>query len=130
LIGGSSPLDGSILGTTETHSYLKPAEVGQDPSFYSFSSENLLSSLQTTLGSIHLINHAPTVTSLLGAVLSLVVGLVGQILDSVGSVVGGMLGSLLDPLLNQVFTSLGISLANVDVGANLSCHPGQAQLVI
>lgn len=132
LIGGTGPTDGSILGTTTSFTYPQPAEINQPPSpYHSFgSSTNVLSSLQNTLGSIHLINHPATSTSLLSAVLGLVTSILSAALSTVGSLIGGLLGPLVDPILNQLLTSLGINLAVVDVGANLSCHPGQAVLVI
>ncbi|MFJ3483646.1 TadG family pilus assembly protein [Pseudomonas sp. NPDC090202] len=131
MIGGTGPLDGTVLGSVQPWTFPQPAEINQPPSpYHSFSSNNLVSSLQNTLGSIKLINHPPASTSLLGAVLGLVTGVLTSVLNLLGGVVGGLLGPIVDPLLNQVLTSLGINLANVEVGANLSCHPGQAQLVI
>ena len=45
--------------------------------------------------------------------------------------VDGLLGPLLNPILNNLLSMLGISLVNVNVGANLTCgQTGEAYLVI
>jgi uncharacterized membrane protein len=63
-------------------------------------------------------------------VLSILGGLINALVGDVGSLLTDFLSPLLDPVLNGVLDQLGISLANVNVGANLSCHPGQAVLVM
>lgn len=131
LIGGTGPTDGAVLGATQTYVFPKPAEIKMAPDpYHAFSSNNLVGSLQNTLGSIHLTNHPPASTSLIGALLGTLTTALSGVLNLLGGVIGGLLSPILDPLLNQVLVSLGINLATVDVGANLSCHPGQAQLVI
>jgi hypothetical protein len=50
--------------------------------------------------------------------------------STITGLLGTLLGPLLDPLLNLVLKNLGVNIANVNVGANLSCHPAQAVLVI
>jgi hypothetical protein len=120
-----------VLGATQTYVFPKPAEIKMAPDpYHAFSSNNLVGSLQNTLGSIHLTNHPPASTSLIGALLGTLTTALSGVLNLLGGVIGGLLSPILDPLLNQVLVSLGINLATVDVGANLSCHPGQAQLVI
>jgi uncharacterized membrane protein len=131
LIGGTGPTDGAVLGATQAYVFPKPAaiEMAPDP-YHSFTSNNLVGSLKNTLGSIHLINHPPASASLIGLLLGILTGALSSVLDLLGGAIGGLLSPILDPLLNQVLVSLGINLATVDVGANLSCHPAQAQLVI
>jgi uncharacterized membrane protein len=131
LIGGTGPTDGSVLGATETYVFPRPAEIRTAPDpFHPFSNSNLVGSLQNTLGSIHLTSHPPVSNSLIGSLLGLLTTALSSVLDLLGGLIGGILSPILDPLLNQVFVSLGINLATVDVGANLSCHPAQAVLVI
>lgn len=130
-IGGTDPSDGSILGSTTLFTFPQPAEVNLPPSPYQpFKGKNVVNSLQNTLGSVHLINHTPTSTSLLSTIMSTLTSILSAALSTLGRLVGGMLGPLVDPILNQVLNSLGIDLDVVDVGANLSCHPAQAVLVI
>jgi len=131
LIGGSGPTDGAVLATTQAYTFAQPPEIKQPPDpYHSFSSTNMLSSLQNTLGSIHLVSHPPASVSLIGSLLGMLTAGLSQVQNLLGSTIGGLLSPILDPLLNQVLASLGINLATVDVGANLSCHPGQAVLVI
>ncbi|MEA3167274.1 MAG: hypothetical protein QOI97_222, partial [Pseudomonas sp.] len=45
--------------------------------------------------------------------------------------ISSVLSPLLDPLVNSLLAGLGIDLAKVEIGANLSCNPGgRAMLVI
>lgn len=91
----------------------------------------MVGSLSNTLSGIQLINHPPTQGGLLGLVLNLVVGLVTGVLNLLTSIISGVLSPLLDPLVNNLLTGLGVDLAKVEIGANLSCNPsGRAILVI
>ncbi|MGV8918218.1 MAG: pilus assembly protein TadG-related protein [Pseudomonas sp.] len=131
LIGGTGPSDGAIASTTQTYAFTNPAVIGQPPDpFYTFGSTNIIGSLQGTLNGIQLIYHPPVSTGLLSLVLGLVTGVLSQVLGLLSTAVGSILGPILDPLINLVLQSLGINLASVDVGANLSCSAGQAALVI
>lgn len=130
-VGGSGPTDGGALASTELFTHPHPAEIHKPPASYrSLKSDNLVSSLNDTLGSIHLIYHKPTSVSLLSTVLGPLTSILSTALNTVGGLINGMLAPLVDPIVNQVLTTLGINLASVDVGPNLSCHPGQAVLVI
>jgi len=131
LVGGSGPNDGSVLGLTQSFTHVKPAEIHKPPASYqSFKSDNLVGSLNNTLGSIHLIYHKPTSVTLPSTVLGTLTSILTTAVSTIGGVINGVLAPLVDPIVNQVLTTLGINLASVDVGPNLSCHPGQAILVI
>lgn len=110
---------------------MAPAEVKQPPSYYSFSSTNVIGSLSNTLNGIRLTSHTPTLDGLLGLVLGLVVGILTEVLNLLSGVISSVLSPLLDPLVNSLLAGLGIDLAKVEIGANLSCNPGgRAMLVI
>ena len=131
-VGGISlKVDSSVAKTTRNHIYLSPPEVASPPDYFSFSSNNVVGSLANTLNGIQLISHPPTKGGLLGLVLSLVVGLLTTVLNLVSTTVSALLSPLLDPLVNNLLAGLGIDLAKVEIGANLSCNPsGRAILVI
>jgi Na+/serine symporter len=131
-VGGLSlRVDSSVAKTTRDHVYVAPAEVKQPPSYYSFNSTNVIGSLSNTLNGIRLTNHTPTLDGLLGLVLGLVVGILTEVLNLLSGVISSVLSPLLDPLVNSLLAGLGIDLAKVEIGANLSCNPGgRAMLVI
>lgn len=116
------------------HTYFSPdlPEISQPPFYYSYATSNIVSSLIGTLNGIHVDMYEPVPgnSGLLG---DLVTGL-GSILSSVTTLlinaITTVLSPLLDSLINSVLVSLGIDLNKVDVGANLSCHAGQASLAI
>ena len=124
-------IDSDVLKTQRAHTYTEPPAINQQPLYYAFASSNAVSSLKDTLNGIQLINHPPKMASLLGAVLGLVTGVVNGLLTTLGGLIAGLLGPLLDPIVNNLLAGLGIDLAKVEIGANLSCNPGgRAMLVI
>lgn len=100
-------------------------EISQPPFYYSYSTSNIVSSLNDTATNIKVDMYGPTGSLVggLGAILSTVTTLLVNVINSV-------LSPLLDTLINTLLLSLGIDLNKVDVGANLSCHSGRATLVI
>lgn len=130
-VGGISlRVDSSVAKTTRNHTYASPPEVKQPPAYFSFSSSNVVGSLSNTLSGIQLINHPPTQGGLLGLVLNLVVGLVTGVLNLLTSIISGVLSPLLDPLVNNLLAGLGVDLAKVEIGANLSCSPGGRAILV
>ncbi|NWA81382.1 pilus assembly protein TadG-related protein [Pseudomonas sp. D2002] len=124
-------VDSKVLKTERAHTYTAPPAINQPPSYFQFAASNVVSSLKETLTGIQLINHPPKMASLLGAVLGLVTGLLNGLLSTLGGLIAGVLGPLLDPIVNNLLAGLGIDLAKVEIGANLSCNPGgRAMLVI
>lgn len=125
LLGAASGItlniDTPVGQTTQNGVYSVPNEIGATPfPVLSFASKNLVGSLQ----------NSNIVVSLTGPILSTIGALLGGIVNSITGLVVNLLSPLLDPLINQLLSLLGIDIANVSVGANLSCHPGQAVLVI
>jgi uncharacterized membrane protein len=130
-VGGISlRVDSSVAKTTRNHTYGSPPEVNQPPGYFSFSSSNVVGSLSNTLSGIQLINHPPTQGGLLGLVLNVVVGLVTGVLNLLTSIISGVLSPLLDPLVNNLLAGLGVDLAKVEIGANLSCSPGGRAILV
>ncbi len=53
------------------------------------------------------------------------------LITAISNIIGTLLSPIVDPLLNGILNLLGITIDNVDVGANLSCgQGGRAQLVL
>ncbi|WP_395607136.1 pilus assembly protein TadG-related protein [Pseudomonas sp. B22129] len=124
-------VDSNVARTQRPHTYTNPPAINQPPQNYQFAASNVVSSLNETLTGIQLISHAPQISSLLGALLSVVTGLLNGLLSTLGGLIAGLLGPLLDPIVNNLLAGLGIDLAKVEIGGNLSCSPGgRAMLVI
>lgn len=123
-------VNSSVAGSSQTHTYNNPPNVGLASQNYTFSSTNVVNSLNSTLNGISLISYAATTPNLLSALTSLVSGLVNTVVGLVLAPIVSLLSSLVDPLLNSLLSLLGIDLANVTVGANLTCQSGRAQLVL
>jgi len=124
-------INSEVLKTVRDYTYINPPPVNQPPAYYQFSAGDVVGGLKGTLKGIALVEHTPKIASLLGAVLSLVTGLVNGLLSTLGGVISAVLAPLLDPIVNNLLAGLGIDLAKVEIGANLSCNPGgRAVLVI
>ncbi|MHA6573093.1 pilus assembly protein TadG-related protein [Pseudomonas yamanorum] len=94
-------------------------------------STNVVSSLSTTLNGVGITAYQPVGNSPLGTVMSGAAAAISGVGAIVTPVVDNLLGPLLDPILNRLLNTLGISLVNVNVGANLTCgQKGGAYLVI
>ncbi|WP_277590345.1 TadG family pilus assembly protein [Pseudomonas chlororaphis] len=135
--GGGSELmiDTSIAGTHEPNfTFVNPPKMKQelaDDDWHSVTASNVASSLRASLTGITLIQHPPSIGSLLGVVLNTLLSALNTVVGLLATAIGALLGPLLDPLLNNVLAVLGIDLGKVEVGANLTCgQTGRAYLVI
>ncbi len=134
--GGSEVMiDTSIAGTHEPNfTFVNPPKMKQalaDDDWHSVTASNVVSSLRESLTGISLIQHPPTIGSLLGVVLNTLLSALNSVVGLLATAIGALLGPLLDPLLNNVLAVLGIDLGKVEVGANLSCgQAGRAYLVL
>jgi len=134
--GGSEVMiDTSIAGTHEPNfTFVNPPKMKQelaDDDWHSVTASNVVSSLRASLTGISLIQHPPTIGSLLGVVLNTLLSALNSVVGLLATAIGALLGPLLDPLLNNVLAVLGIDLGKVEVGANLSCgQAGRAYLVL
>ena len=91
---------------------------------------NVVGSLTDTLQGIQLEAYKPTANSGLGEVLVIVGNVLGGVKGIVEPLIKNLLSPLLDPLVNVLLKVLGIDLVNAEVGANLSCSGGRAQLAL
>ncbi|KAA0949267.1 MULTISPECIES: pilus assembly protein TadG-related protein [unclassified Pseudomonas] len=114
---------------TESLFYSPVAEMNLLPTYKSISSVNIINSLGATLSGLQVTYAPPTGTVSSGALAS-VAGLLTTVTNILVEAIQGLLAPLLDPLVNTLLSALGISLGNAEIGANLSCHMGQAYLVI
>ncbi|UVL20074.1 MULTISPECIES: pilus assembly protein TadG-related protein [unclassified Pseudomonas] len=130
-------VDTKLLGSSPTEKPLvfaddhAPRNIGQDPMFQPMDSDQaqVVGSLSGTLAGVHLEAYRPTANSGLGQVLVLTAGLLDGVKNILEPIIRNLLSPLLDPLVNGLLKVLGIDLANAEVGANLSCSSGHAQLV-
>lgn len=126
-------LDTAGVGNALPINYVfpQPPELNRTPLTKAFSNTNLIASIKNTLGGVTINQFGPNVASNgLGALLATAAGVFNGVTKAIGDQLVVTLGAALDPLINNLLSNLGVEIANVNVGANLSCHPGQAVLVI
>ncbi|WP_225935816.1 pilus assembly protein TadG-related protein [Pseudomonas fakonensis] len=128
-------IDSKVLANSPSEKPLvfsNPPNIGLAPLFQSMDTDQsqVVASLADTLGGIHLEAYKPTGNSGLGQVMALTAGLLDGVKNILEPLIKNLLSPLLDPLLNTLLKTLGIDLANAQVGANLSCSSGNAQLVL
>ncbi len=117
---------------SSTTPFATPPNVGLAPTYQAATpATNVVSSLSTTLNGVGITAYQPSGGSPLGILAPTVTALLSAVSAIVTPVVDGLLGPLLNPILNNLLSMLGISLVNVNVGANLTCgQTGEAYLVI
>ena len=131
-------VDSKLLGNNPTEKPLvfagafAPTDIGQPPTYQPMDSDQaqVVSSLSDTLAGIRLEAYRPTANSGLGQVLVLTAGLLDGVKNILEPLIRNLLSPVLDPLVNGLLKTLGVDLANAQVGANLSCSSGHAQLVL
>lgn len=127
-----------IVGSNQTQvfssitPFATPPNVGLAPSYQPATpATNVVSRLSATLNGVGITAYQPVGSNPLGALIANTVSLLSGVSAIVAPVVDNLLGPLLNPILNNLLNSLGISLVNVNVGANLTCgQAGGAYLVI
>ncbi|ANY89519.1 MULTISPECIES: pilus assembly protein TadG-related protein [Pseudomonas] len=122
---GQGEHDLVFQGTSE------PPEIGQNPRYLpmAIANSNVVSSLSDTLLGIHLEAYEPTANSGLGKIMVLTAGLLDGVKSILEPLIKNLLSPIIDPLVDMLLNMLGIDLVNAEVGANLSCASGRAQLV-
>lgn len=123
-----------VASTSGTELYSDPPagdlpEVGEEPSWHSVSSSEIVDSLTDSLTGLDVEFYDATDGGLLGGVLSLVGGVASTLVSTLEGIIDAALAPLLDPLVDFLLNSLGLNLNQVDVGANLSCEGGGGTLV-
>ena len=133
--GGGSEImiDSPVAGTTEpNYTFANPHEINVSPDpTHPVMVSGVVGSLKGTLGGITLIQHTPTIGSLLGSLLSTLLSTLSDVVALLASAISGLLAPLVDPIVNSLLMNLGIDINKVDVGFNLTCgEKGKAYLVI
>ncbi|MGE8386643.1 MAG: pilus assembly protein TadG-related protein [Pseudomonas sp.] len=126
---GSGPVAHSLVFQAPTS---EPPNIGQPAAYLSMRTinDNVVGSLSDTLLGVQLQAFKPTVNSGLGDVLVIVGNVLSAVKGILDPLIKGLLSPLIDPILNVLLKVLGIDLVNAEVGANLSCSNGRAQLVL
>jgi uncharacterized membrane protein len=122
-----------VIGTSAPipWTYTQPPEIKLPSMYKDFAAQDIVASVSGTLSGITVNQYAPSGNgNLLGNVMSTVASVFNTLIGAVSKIITTVLSPALDPLLNGLLKSLGVELVKVTVGANLSCHPGQAKLVI
>lgn len=135
-VGGGIGLktDAAIAQSARTMGYATPAatnlpELPEAPAYQSVSASNAVSSLSTTLSQVDIRMYKPAVSgSGLGDLLSGVGSTINALIPLLQQAISTVLSPLLDPVVNSLLKSLGIDIANSEVGARMTCN-GQARLV-
>ncbi|MFV3404459.1 pilus assembly protein TadG-related protein [Pseudomonas sp. NY15463] len=109
-----------------------PPNIGLAPAYQNLDTDQsqVVTSLADTLAGIHLEAYRPTTNNGLGLVMNVTAGLLDGVRALIDPLICNLLGPLLDPVVNSLLKGLGVDLATGQVGANLSCSSGHAQLVL
>ena len=101
-------------------------EINQPPFFFAYTTNDIVNSLDTTVGSdLGVSMYGPS-----GSIIGGLGSLLNDVTTALGNAINSVLSPLLDTLINTLLASLGIDCNKAEVGANLSCHAGRASLVI
>ncbi|MFT6156630.1 MAG: putative membrane protein [Neolewinella sp.] len=131
-------LDSTILGdgpeslpTFENNpddTYLPDVKADIENSFKAFSADDPVASISSTLTGVELQFYEPGNGNVLGGVLSLVGATASTLVSDINGILTTTLSPVLDPLVNELLDTLGISLANAEVGAALTCENDKVRL--
>ncbi|WP_420465137.1 TadG family pilus assembly protein [Panacagrimonas sp.] len=118
----------AVAGAPFTNTFIDPPNLDQDPIYETFATENIVDSLASTLGGVQIQLYGPDGGGGLGGVLNLVGTLFNTVKGILQPIINNLLSPLLDPLVNLLLETLGLDLAQLEVGARLTCG-GDAALV-
>ncbi|MCE1117831.1 MULTISPECIES: pilus assembly protein TadG-related protein [Pseudomonas] len=107
-----------------------PPELNQVPAYLRMSNQDVVGSLTSTIAGVQIEAYKPDVSNVFGDLMTLVAGTLTTVKSILEPLIKNLLSPLIDPLLNVLLKALGIDLANAQVGANLSCSSGHAQLLL
>lgn len=126
---GSGPVEQSLVfqGTMSI-----PPNIGQPAAYLNMRTinDNIVGSLSDTLLGVKLEAYKPTVNSGLGDLLVITGNVLSGVKGIIDPLIKNLLSPLIDPIINVLLKVLGIDLVNAEVGANLSCSGGRAQLAL
>ena len=93
--------------------------------------QDVINSLGTTLAGVKIQAYTPSNNNPLSTVVQTATNAISGVVTLLLPSLTSLLGSLLDPIVNSLLKTLGISLVDVQIGANLTCgQGGRAQLVL
>lgn len=122
--------NGSVLtGSTQNLVFTAPPNLDQPPSWMSVANPNIVQSLRGTLNGVKVEAFKATTPNVLGDLLGVAASVLAGLNSTLGTFITNTLSPLLDPLLQNLLSNLGITVNQVDVGANLQCS-GRPNLVI
>ncbi|EPJ8755652.1 membrane protein [Pseudomonas putida] len=109
-----------------------PPNIGQPAAYLNMRTinDNIVGSLSDTLLGVKLEAYKPTVNSGLGDLLVITGNVLSGVKGIIDPLIKNLLSPLIDPIINVLLKVLGIDLVNAEVGANLSCSGGRAQLAL
>ncbi|MEO6698029.1 MAG: pilus assembly protein TadG-related protein [Paraperlucidibaca sp.] len=122
IIAGLGVKADATLGGSDNESALRydtPPDLGSPPAYQSLSSQDIVGRLSQTIRGLEVKVYSES-GGLLGGVLMSSFGLLNGLLSALEPALD-TLGSLLDPLVNALLNTLGVNIAEADVGANLTC---------
>ncbi|POP53133.1 pilus assembly protein TadG-related protein [Zhongshania marina] len=108
--------------------YLPDVKEDIENSYQAFSADDPVASLSSTLTGIELEFYEPTNGNLLGGVLNLVGNVANSLVSSLDAIITTALSPILDPVVNSLLDTLGVNLANAEVGAALTCENDKVRL--
>ena len=129
----------TVLGSISSMKYSSNAPLFAVPANIKFPSSiqtmqgnpNIIGSLANTLSGVKIQAYTPTESNFLGNLIKDGEILITSVTNIITPLIVKVLDPLLSPLLSKVLKLLGVSLVDVQVGANLSCgQGGRAQLVL
>ncbi|WP_239669866.1 pilus assembly protein TadG-related protein [Pseudomonas putida] len=128
-------IDSTVLGSgpiEHTLTFQEPRNIGQPATYLNMRSinDNVVGSLSDTLLGVQLVAYEPTSDSGLGKVMQIATNILSGVKGIIDPLIKNLLSPLIDPIINVLLKVLGIDLVNAEVGANLSCSGGRAQLAL
>lgn len=128
--GGGIGLMGqsSVAGAPYTYTFVNPPEIEEEPVYETFTTQNIVNSLASTVNGVQIQMYAPTSGGGLGGLLNLVGAAFNTVKGILEPLIKNLLSPLLDPLVNFLLDTLGLDLAKLEVGGRMSCG-GDAALV-
>lgn len=115
-----------LIFSPPTHS---PPNLDQPAAILSLNNPKIVNGLKTALGGIKIQAFESPKPNLLSNLLNVTASILSAVNDTLGKAITSLLSPLVDPLLDSVLKTLGISLNQIDVGANLQCG-GRPSLVL
>lgn len=125
--------DASLVGSDDPLFYQNDPddedlpELGNNPAWQTVQAQEIVGSVANTLDQVDV--ELVSDPDFGGGLIFVVNAVVQGLLDTVADLLAGPLSAALDPILQALTETLGVQLAQSEVGANLTCERGGAVLV-